>query len=50
MRPEVLVNRVESITSSSASLQQMTESVSRLAKPQATGDIVEAIVQLAKNL
>ncbi|MBV8695046.1 MAG: undecaprenyldiphospho-muramoylpentapeptide beta-N-acetylglucosaminyltransferase [Chloroflexi bacterium] len=49
MKPEVLVNRVKSIISSSDSLQQMTESVSRLAKPQATGDIVENIVQLAKK-
>ncbi|MBV9691911.1 MAG: UDP-N-acetylglucosamine--N-acetylmuramyl-(pentapeptide) pyrophosphoryl-undecaprenol N-acetylglucosamine transferase [Ktedonobacteraceae bacterium] len=49
MRPEVLLNRAESIISSSVCLQQMTEAVSHLAKPQATRDIVETIVQLAKK-
>jgi UDP-N-acetylglucosamine--N-acetylmuramyl-(pentapeptide) pyrophosphoryl-undecaprenol N-acetylglucosamine transferase len=49
MKPEILVNRAKSIISSSASLQRMTESVSHLAKTQATRDIVENIVQLAKK-
>lgn len=49
MKPELLVKRVQSIISSSTSLQQMAEAGSRLAKPEGTKEIVEALVQLANK-
>jgi UDP-N-acetylglucosamine--N-acetylmuramyl-(pentapeptide) pyrophosphoryl-undecaprenol N-acetylglucosamine transferase len=49
LEPKVLVMRVKSVITSSASLLRMAESVESFAKPEATHDIVETIVQMAKD-
>lgn len=49
LKPEILVTRVKSIIASPASLLSMAEAVGSFAKPEATRDIVEAIVQMAKG-
>ncbi len=49
LKPELLVMRVKSITTSFTSLQHMAEAVSSFARPDATQDIVKQVVQLAKK-
>ncbi len=49
LKPELLVNRVTSILSQPARLQEMSEAATKLAKPNATQAIVEAIVTIAKG-
>jgi UDP-N-acetylglucosamine--N-acetylmuramyl-(pentapeptide) pyrophosphoryl-undecaprenol N-acetylglucosamine transferase len=49
LKPELLLNRVTSILSQPARLQAMSEAATKLAKPNATQAIVEAIVTMAKG-
>ena len=49
LKPELIIERVTYILSQPARLQAMSEAASKLAKPNATGEIVETIVTLAKE-
>lgn len=49
LKPEVLVTRVKSVTTSFTSLQRMAEAANRFAQPDATQNIVKQIVQLANK-
>ncbi len=49
LKPELIIERVTSILSQPARLQAMAEAASKLAKPNATQEIVETIVTLAKG-
>jgi UDP-N-acetylglucosamine--N-acetylmuramyl-(pentapeptide) pyrophosphoryl-undecaprenol N-acetylglucosamine transferase len=48
LSPEILVNRVLSIITSPASLLSMSESARKLARPDATREIVQTIVSMAR--
>ncbi|HEU5230483.1 MAG TPA: undecaprenyldiphospho-muramoylpentapeptide beta-N-acetylglucosaminyltransferase [Ktedonobacteraceae bacterium] len=47
LKPELLVERVKSIMTSSTSIQTMAEAVASFARPDATREIVETIVRIA---
>lgn len=49
LKPELLVKRVQYIITSISVLQSMSEAVQRFAKPQATQDIVETVVQMGRG-
>ena len=49
LSPEILVNRVLSIITSPASLLSMSESARKLARPDATREIVQTIVSMART-
>jgi UDP-N-acetylglucosamine--N-acetylmuramyl-(pentapeptide) pyrophosphoryl-undecaprenol N-acetylglucosamine transferase len=49
LKPEVMIDRVTYILSQPARLQAMSQAASTLAKPDATQEIVETIVTLAKG-
>jgi UDP-N-acetylglucosamine--N-acetylmuramyl-(pentapeptide) pyrophosphoryl-undecaprenol N-acetylglucosamine transferase len=49
LKPETLVERVNSIIASPTRLQAMAEATGSLAKPTATQEIAEAIVKMAKG-
>ncbi len=49
LKPELLVKRVKSIITSISVLQSMSEAVQSFAKPQATQEIVETVVQMAQG-
>ena len=49
LKPDLLLNRVTSILSQPARLQVMADAAVKLAKPNATQAIVEAIVTMAKG-
>ena len=49
LKPELIIERVTYILSQPARLQAMSEAASKLAKPNATEEIVETIVTLAKE-
>lgn len=49
LKPELLVERVQHITTSPAGLRSMANAVRSFARPTATHDIVEAIIGIAKT-
>lgn len=49
LKPDILVERVTSIITSSASLSRMADTVRSFAKPDATKDIVKILVGIAKG-
>ena len=49
LKPEIMIDRVTHILSKPACLQTMSQAATTLAKPDATQDIVETIVTLAKR-
>jgi len=49
LKPELIVERVTSIVTSPARLITMANNVSQLAKPAATQEIVDTIVQMVKG-
>lgn len=49
LKPQVLVERVLSILSSTTVLQSMAQAALALAKPQATQEIAAAVIQIAKE-
>lgn len=49
LKPEILVDRVKSIFTSSTLLEAMSLAVSTFAKPEATQDIAKEIVKIAKR-
>ena len=49
LKPEILVERVKSILTSSILLEAMSQAVSEFAKPEATQDITKEIVKIAKR-
>lgn len=49
LKPDLLVERVKYIISSNDHLKSMTEAVRSFAKPQATQEIVETIVKMARG-
>jgi UDP-N-acetylglucosamine--N-acetylmuramyl-(pentapeptide) pyrophosphoryl-undecaprenol N-acetylglucosamine transferase len=49
LKPELLVKRVKYIIASTPVLHHMAEVVQSFAKPQATQDIVETVVQMARG-
>jgi UDP-N-acetylglucosamine--N-acetylmuramyl-(pentapeptide) pyrophosphoryl-undecaprenol N-acetylglucosamine transferase len=49
LKPEVLVERIKSIIDAPERLQTMADAAGQLAKLQATQEIVETIVKMAKN-
>lgn len=49
LKPEILVTRVKSVTTSSTSLQRMAEAARTLARPDATHAIVKLVAQLANK-
>ncbi len=49
LKPEILVERVKSILTSSTLLEAMSQAVSEFAKPEATQDITKEIIKIAKR-
>jgi UDP-N-acetylglucosamine:LPS N-acetylglucosamine transferase len=49
LKPETLVGRIDSIIDAPDRLQTMAKAAGQLAKLQATQEIVETIVKMAKN-
>jgi UDP-N-acetylglucosamine--N-acetylmuramyl-(pentapeptide) pyrophosphoryl-undecaprenol N-acetylglucosamine transferase len=49
LKPEILVERIKSVIDAPERLQTMAEATGQLAKLQATQEIVETIVKMAKN-
>jgi UDP-N-acetylglucosamine--N-acetylmuramyl-(pentapeptide) pyrophosphoryl-undecaprenol N-acetylglucosamine transferase len=49
LKPEMLVERVKSILTSSTLLEAMSKAVSEFAKPEATQNITQEIVKIAKR-
>lgn len=49
LKPEILVERVKSIVTSSTLLEAMAQAVSEFAKPEATQNITKEIVKIAKR-
>src|SRR6266567_1302607 len=49
LKPEILVERVKSILTSSTLLEAMSQAVSEFAKPEATQDITKEIIKIAQK-
>ena len=49
LKPEILVERVKYILTSSTLLEAMAQAVSEFAKPEATQNITKEIVKIAKR-